>query len=63
MRKRRRLVYLFRGICDRTDRLTNLYGFGTDDTRRYIGWTDVPLTSKGEEEARQAGAILKYVRT
>ncbi|KAM3567289.1 hypothetical protein VYU27_010563, partial [Nannochloropsis oceanica] len=26
---------------------------------RYIGWTDVPLTEKGEEEAREAGRVLK----
>lgn len=25
---------------------------------RYIGWTDVPLTEKGEREARQAGEAL-----
>ncbi|RME77269.1 2,3-diphosphoglycerate-dependent phosphoglycerate mutase [Candidatus Woesearchaeota archaeon] len=26
---------------------------------RFTGWTDVPLTKKGEEEARHAGRILK----
>ncbi|CAM9524791.1 unnamed protein product, partial [Discosporangium mesarthrocarpum] len=26
---------------------------------RYIGWTDVPLTGKGEEEARAAGQALR----
>jgi hypothetical protein len=26
---------------------------------RYIGWTDVPLTAKGEVEASQAGAVLQ----
>ena len=26
---------------------------------KYIGWTDVPLTEKGEEEAREAGRVLK----
>jgi 2,3-bisphosphoglycerate-dependent phosphoglycerate mutase len=28
-------------------------------TPRYIGWTDVPLTAKGQEEAREAGRLLK----
>lgn len=28
---------------------------------RYIGWRDVPLTTKGEAEATQAGIALKYV--
>ena len=26
---------------------------------RFTGWTDVDLTDKGEEEARQAGRLLK----
>ena len=26
---------------------------------RFTGWTDVPLTAQGEQEARQAGALLK----
>ncbi len=26
---------------------------------RFTGWTDVPLTPRGEEEARQAGQLLK----
>ena len=26
---------------------------------RFTGWTDVPLTTKGAEEARQAGVLLK----
>ncbi|MFZ9081114.1 MAG: 2,3-diphosphoglycerate-dependent phosphoglycerate mutase [Burkholderiaceae bacterium] len=26
---------------------------------RFTGWVDVPLTSRGEEEARQAGALIR----
>ena len=26
---------------------------------RFTGWTDVDLTDKGKEEARQAGRLLK----
>lgn len=30
---------------------------------RYIGWTDVPLTPRGEGEARQAGQVLRSLGT
>jgi len=29
---------------------------------RFTGWVDVPITAKGEEEARKAGAVLKGVK-
>lgn len=29
---------------------------------RFTGWIDVPLTEKGEEEARRAGGLLKEIR-
>ena len=28
---------------------------------RFTGWIDVPLTEKGEEEARRAGELLKDI--
>jgi len=29
---------------------------------RFTGWVDVPITAKGEEEARKAGVVLKGVK-
>ena len=29
---------------------------------KFTGWTDVPMTEKGEEEARKSGIILKDVK-